>query len=354
MAGLDPRQMRALQQMFAQQADKKDGLVSFRAGMLFLDESTRMVTADKKRGKVKCIKDESGLLHFQWLNRISSQKELDLTIFPGAAKWERVSECTDGRVYLLRLSGTNRKHFFWMQEPEADKDDEYAANINKLCNGESLSDGAAAGAAGSGSGGANTAGAGAGALGAGGGDLAQQILNALQAQGTGGAGSGAQGAATQSPAGGGNNLMAQMANMLRQNQQAAMEELKREPDLEDIVDASANAEIGALLDDEKVVAELAEHLPEGMRSREAMLEQLQSPQFQGALRRLQSAVNGPQMPVLLQQMGVAPPAGNAMGTTAFCEAIAAAQSQNADKDKNQDGGDKEKDADGDSEMSGDT
>ena len=146
MAGLDPRQMRALQQMFAQQADKKDGLVSFRAGMLFLDDQTRMVTADKKRGKVKCVKDESGLLHFQWLNRISNQKELDLTIFPGAAKWESAAECTDGRVFLLRLTGSNRKHFCWMQEPDADKDAEYAANLNKLCNGESLSDDAAAGA----------------------------------------------------------------------------------------------------------------------------------------------------------------------------------------------------------------
>ena len=154
--------------------------------------------------------------------------------------------------------------------------------------------------------------------------------------------------------------MSQMAQMLRQNQQAgqaAQEELKREPDLEDIVDASANAEIGALLDDEKVVEELAQHLPQGMRSRAAMLEQLQSPQFQGSLRRLQSAVNGPQMPLLLQQMGIAPPAANAMGTTAFCEAIAGAQGDDKDKDKGKekekDGDDKDKDADGDSAMSGD-
>merc|ERR1712087_976981 len=167
-----------------------------------------------------------------------------------------------------------------------------------------------------------------------GGDLAQTILAALQAQGQGGVGQGGagQGSAGQANTGaagaGQSDLMSQMASMLRQNQQAALEELKREPDLEDIVDASANAEIGALLEDEKVVEELAQYLPEGMRSREAMLEQLQSPQFQGALRRLQSAVNGPQMPMLLQQMGIAPPstganAANAMGTTAFCEAIAA-------------------------------
>merc|ERR1719384_1193546 len=97
-----------------------------------------------------------------------------------------------------------------------------------------------------------------------------------------------------------------MATMHRGQQQQAMEEMKREPDLEDVLDPTANPEIAALLDDEKVVEQLAEHLPEGMRTREDMLEQLQSPQFQGALRQLQRAVNGPQMPMLLQQMGVNP------------------------------------------------
>merc|ERR1719273_2942395 len=108
---------------------------------------------------------------------------------------------------------------------------------------------------------------------------------------------------------------------LQQQQQALMEEMKREPDLEDVLDPNANPEIVTLLDDEKVVEQLAEHLPEGMRTRESMLEQLQSPQFQGALRQLQRAVNGPQMPMLLQQMGVNPQNQNAMGTTAFLESI---------------------------------
>merc|ERR1712154_352977 len=124
-----------------------------------------------------------------------------------------------------------------------------------------------------------------------------------------------------------NNLMAQMAQMMQEQQRAAMEEMKREPDLEDILDPNANQQIVTLLDDEKIVEELGQHLPESMRSRNDIIEQLQSPQFQGSLRRLQSAINGPQMPMLLQQMGIAPPstganASNVMGTTAFCEAIA--------------------------------
>merc|ERR1719447_1222734 len=138
--------------------------------------------------------------------------------------------------------------------------------------------------------------------------------------------------------------------MQGQNQlqmQQRLEEMKREPDLEDVLDPNANPEIAALLDDEKVVEQLAEHLPEGMRTREDMLEQLQSPQFQGALRRLQSAVNGPQMVVLLQQMGIDPQQPNAMGTTAFLQSV---QSSNPPESAEQKENAEKTDDDGDSAM----
>merc|ERR1712083_921300 len=126
-----------------------------------------------------------------------------------------------------------------------------------------------------------------------------------------------------------------MAAMMQDQQRAAMEEMKREPDLEDILDPTANKEILALLDDEKVVEELAQHLPESMRTRADMIEQIQSPQFQGALRRLQRAVNGPQMPSLLQSMGINESNRNAMGVTAFVNAI----QPDDGKDKKDDDGD---------------
>jgi len=133
------RQLRALQQMMMTQTNHEDdGLLSFRAGQSFMDEHTKMVTADPKRGKIKFIKDDAGVLHLEWLNRISHQKELDLMIFPHSATWQKVKECTDGRVYLLRMLDSNKKHFFWMQEPNDEKDDLYATQINKLCNGQSI------------------------------------------------------------------------------------------------------------------------------------------------------------------------------------------------------------------------
>jgi len=276
---------------------------------------------DKKRGKIKCIKDETGVFHLTWHNRISKQQELDLTIFPGTAKWEKVEECKDGRVFLLRLLDAKRKHFFWMQEPTDEKDEEYSTNINKLCQGQSLGDekandsNTASGATGAAAQ-PNPFGA-LGGQGGGGNDaLTQLLLNAMQAQGAGGAMGGAQGQGQNS-----GNLLQQMAQTMQGQQQQALEEMKREPDLEDVLDPAANPEIAALLDDEKVVEQLAEHLPEGMRTREDMMNQLQSPQFQGALRQLQRAVNGPQMQILLQQMGVNAQNPNAVGTTAFLEAI---------------------------------
>lgn len=339
MQGINPQQIRAIQAMFAQQAGQEDGLVSFRAGRLFQDETTKLVTADKKRGKVKCVKDQQGIFNFQWFNRISHEKELELSIFPGAASWEKVPECKDGRVFLLRMTGSNRKHFFWMQEPEDEKDEEYSTNINKLCQGKSLGDEKSNDAANPSA--ANPFGA-APSGGAGGADpLTQMILNAMQQQQQGGGGGGAQA----------QNQLQQMAAMMQgqqqQQQQAALEEMKREPDLEDVLDPTANPEIVALLDDEKVVEQLAEHLPEGMQTREAMLEQLQSPQFQGALRQLQRAVNGPQMPILLQQMGVNPQNPNAVGTTAFLNSIGASNPPADDAESNP------TDDDGDSEMSSD-
>eukprot|EP00483_Globobulimina_turgida_P001813 UN01815 len=165
----------------------------------------------------------------------------------------------------------------------------------------------------------------------------------------------ATGANNTAPVAQSNDLMEQMRDMMRQQQRAAMEEMKREPDLEDILDPNANEEIIALLDDEKIVEQLAQHLPESMRSRSDIIEQLQSPQFQGSLRRLQSAINGPQMPTLLSQMGVQVAGQNVMGVSAFVNAIQPDVGGKSDAEqKEQEKREKEKiekiDDDGDTDM----
>jgi len=56
----------------------------------------------------------------------------DLILFPDDAKFERVPQCTTGRVYVLKFTSSDRRLFFWLQEPKIDKDDELAARVNQI------------------------------------------------------------------------------------------------------------------------------------------------------------------------------------------------------------------------------
>lgn len=48
--------------------------------------------------------------------------------------WLSVDGCKDGRVYLLKFKSSNRKLFFWLQEPNNEKDEEYVRKVNDLLN----------------------------------------------------------------------------------------------------------------------------------------------------------------------------------------------------------------------------
>merc|ERR1712008_320448 len=67
---------------------------------------------------------EDQLMHFKWQDRTTSTVEDDLIIFPDDVEFKKVSQCTTGRVFILKFKSTSRKLFFWMQEPKDDKDEE--------------------------------------------------------------------------------------------------------------------------------------------------------------------------------------------------------------------------------------
>ncbi|GJQ76727.1 hypothetical protein Trydic_g15572 [Trypoxylus dichotomus] len=110
-------------------------LVEMRAGKMNL--KGRTVYPDKRKGLLYVYQSEDSLMHFCWQDRTTGVVEDDLIIFPDDCEYVKVSQCTTGRVYLLKFKSSNRKFFFWLQEPHADKDEENCKRINEYLNNPS-------------------------------------------------------------------------------------------------------------------------------------------------------------------------------------------------------------------------
>lgn len=55
-----------------------------------------------------------------------------MIIFPDEAEFTKVTQCTTGRVYLLRFKTSNEHHFYWLQNKSEDKDEEIVQRVNEL------------------------------------------------------------------------------------------------------------------------------------------------------------------------------------------------------------------------------
>uniref|UniRef100_A0A5S6QV27 Proteasomal ubiquitin receptor ADRM1 homolog n=1 Tax=Trichuris muris TaxID=70415 RepID=A0A5S6QV27_TRIMR len=117
-------------------ANRREGstshLVEFRAGKMTMRGKT--VYPDKRKGLVYVHQSHDSLMHFCWKDRGTGTVEDDLILFPEEVEFISVPQCTTGRVYLLKFKNSSRKYFFWMQEPKADKDEEYCRKVNDLLN----------------------------------------------------------------------------------------------------------------------------------------------------------------------------------------------------------------------------
>ncbi|XP_063408115.1 proteasomal ubiquitin receptor ADRM1-like isoform X9 [Mytilus trossulus] len=107
-------------------------LVEFRCGKMFMKE--KMVHPDKRKGLLYVYQAEDSLMHFCWKDRGTGTIEDDLIIFPDDIEFKHVTQCTTGRVYVLKFKTSSRKFFFWMQEPKNDKDEEYRKKVNEYLN----------------------------------------------------------------------------------------------------------------------------------------------------------------------------------------------------------------------------
>lgn len=97
----------------------QETLFEFRAGKMIVRGTH--VTPDPRKGLVRLVKAEDTLLHFQWWDRATFTLEDDQIIFPEEATFEKVGQ-SSGRVYLLKFKHDDRKFFFWMQEADKDMD----------------------------------------------------------------------------------------------------------------------------------------------------------------------------------------------------------------------------------------
>lgn len=114
-------------------AGSSRNLVEFKAGKMEMRD--KMVHPIRKQGLVYLRQSqEDNLMHFCWKDRQTGIVEDDLILFPEDCEFKRVQQCTTGRVYVLKMKSSDRKMFFWMQEPRTDRDEEFCKKINETLN----------------------------------------------------------------------------------------------------------------------------------------------------------------------------------------------------------------------------
>ncbi|KRY08981.1 Proteasomal ubiquitin receptor ADRM1 [Trichinella patagoniensis] len=101
-------------------------LIEFRAGKMQLRGTT--VYPDHRKGLVYVHQSEDSLMHFCWKDRTTGVVE-DANV-----EFVPVPQCNSGRVFLLKFKNSNRRMFFWMQEPQSNRDEEYCRRVNELLN----------------------------------------------------------------------------------------------------------------------------------------------------------------------------------------------------------------------------
>ena len=108
---------------------ESDIVLAFKAGRAFRREGTNIIEPNPTKGAIYLTNGEDGLLHFMWKDRTTNTIEevnssayiirfpnnskniQDLIIFPSDATFLKVSQSSSGRVYVLKFSSSNQRHF---------------------------------------------------------------------------------------------------------------------------------------------------------------------------------------------------------------------------------------------------
>eukprot|EP00392_Amoebophrya_sp_AT5.2_P014654 g14815.t1 len=225
-------------------------VVEFKAGKMAWDG--KLVTPDKRKGKLQLVKDHEDLHHVLWWDRDKNEQIDDYVVVADA--------------YVLKYLSSKVRVFFWMQEPKDDKDDELVKKFNDTIGAEI--------------------------------PAAAPVV-----PGTGAASSSsaaAPGAAVAAPAGSQAALQAQLLALL---QNAGQQAQTRGPkvSLNSILKADV---LLSLAEDAEALAELKTHMPADQKEDQDVVDTLHSPQLKENMKVLTQAIYSDQLPVLFSMLGL--------------------------------------------------
>ncbi|KAH9065353.1 adhesion regulating molecule [Lactarius vividus] len=110
---------------------ERSTILAFKAGRAFRREGTNIVEPSADKGAIIIERGDDELLHFKWKNRVTEETEEDLILFPTDASFVTVPQAT-GRVFVLKFSSSDQRHFFWMQDASSERDEEFAFHVNRI------------------------------------------------------------------------------------------------------------------------------------------------------------------------------------------------------------------------------
>ncbi|CAM9947805.1 unnamed protein product [Pylaiella littoralis] len=197
-------------------------LLSFKAGKMEVSDKGGdkfHITPDLRKGTISLFKGpDDQLMHFSWKERPTGNVVDDVIILPEEAVYKKVDTGREGeRVYLMEIAG-NRRFFYWMQDKDADKDEENMKKVNELTNSPPPDD----------------ASAGRGAAGT-------DMMGLLSSMGGGAGGSGLGGSGGASTAGGNEQLNIQNLQSILQNMGFSPQEQAQAAGLAPPADATSSS-----------------------------------------------------------------------------------------------------------------
>eukprot|EP00127_Corallochytrium_limacisporum_P005340 Clim_evm16s203 gene=Clim_evmTU16s203 len=291
-------------------APESNNLVEFKAGKMTMDDN-KLVTADERKGKIFLYVADDGLLHFCWQERANNvaQPEDDLIIFPGQCDFKKCKSAPEeSRVAIFSFCDSDRKIFYWMQDPDSSQDQRLWNRVNAILNADDPKD--------AGDGMPEEPNGDAGQGGTGAGESTEDARDADANDATdgqggdamdteeGGTGAGEGGAAP----GGATDMSSAMRSMgidwgqLGQQIGAMGQQGPRDISLMDVISADS---MSSTLDDDTVLSRLVEHLPPSLsKTRGELLETYRSAQFSQAVGIVEYAIHTGDFGAVAAELGL--------------------------------------------------